>query len=211
MKILVVGCPRSGTTMTMQFFQYHPSVRTMFMEKFVLIRQPFNQFIKKYPYLKTDTWGEKITYVKPIIGRSGLTPVDYCEKWNKLFGNEARIIQIVRHPNDMWNSLLRLRKKQGRAKNIPKQVDRYIDSIIKYTSAIDSYPNCLTIKYEDVIDDSKTMTKKLYDFCWLPKGYYHKKKMRKNRIFAYKKDGILIKRDFSKVIEELNKIEGIKY
>ena len=110
MKILVIGFPRSGTTMMQRIIRQHPDVKKVFFETNLMKligTEKENLLNKKFPQGKNI--GEKVIYEKEVMGKAtndAPTPVDYCKMWNKGFKNEARIIQIIRHPYDVWNSLL---------------------------------------------------------------------------------------------------------
>lgn len=56
MKILVVGFPRSGTTLTYRIFKTHPQVEEMNFEKYVLLNK---SLIKSFNLI------EGIKYEKP--------------------------------------------------------------------------------------------------------------------------------------------------
>ena len=109
MKILVVGFPRSGTTLTYRIFKTHPQVEKMVFEKRLLL----NRHLMK-SFTPGKNCGEKVIYEKRVIGKIGISTyniVDYCKDWNKLFKDEARIVQIIRHPLHSLNSLAISKKK----------------------------------------------------------------------------------------------------
>ncbi len=219
MKILIVGLPRSGTSLTTRIIRRNPLVKIIYFENFILLdrgnRSLYDRkgFFKKYKSLAmTKHFGEKIIWTKRNRGKAfaNITPIDYCRKWNEIFGEEARILHIVRHPMDSWNSLFHLRTKQRRAKNIKEQFEWYKEYVGEMTEELLTYENCLSFKYEDLILD-KSFIEKIYKFCGLP-NYEIKEKLREKRAFAHKSHGlILVKEDYSNIIEVLNKVEGVVY
>ncbi len=108
---------------------------------------------------------EKIIYERPHLGKTKTRwkYVDYCNKWNERFGKDARIIQIVRHPYDQWNSVIR---KKYIARNttdtIPRQLREYFNCVPQYTQEVLNHSNSLSIKYEELTSHPKETIKQLY-------------------------------------------------
>lgn len=228
MKVLVIGFPRSGTTKMVRLVDAHPSNQHIFIEKFVILNKPrYKQWLEKnkthngQPFnWKEDNWCEKIVYESEYhpdfwIRRTTLTPMDYCRKFTKWFGKQARIIHIIRHPSDTWNSLYNMRKGQGkRFQNVPKEIKEYIRFVPTIVKELAEMPNCLTVKYEDIILKPKPMSKLVYEFCgyeWTKQRTF--KKLNTTRAFAHKRQGLKYpsKYQFKTVVEAMNKIEGVQY
>jgi hypothetical protein len=212
-------------------FKQHPQVEKTFFETKLLRKFPNKkQLIALYPPFKQGkNCAEKIIYQGLTFGeKTQDTPVTYCDRWNKFFKQEAKIIQVMRHPRDVWNSLLlKLYIKRHWEHKIIEKLNDYFDCIGKNFREIDKYKNSLTIKYEDLVLDNKKMTSKIYDFCEL-QPYNFKAKMKTNKVFWYKKIGMRIDTDerlrkyrnefneifnkrLPKTIVELNKFPGTKY
>ncbi len=231
MKALIIAYPRSGTSLTLRLFNGHPDVERTFFETKLLRKFPEKRrLVNLYkPFDKGRNCAEKIIYEGATFG-SGTkhTPQLYCTKWNQFFGNEAKIIQIVRHPKDVWNSLLlkEFIKRRWTHIIIPR-LNMYFDSFGKILNDIDYYENCLTIKYEDLILNSKPTIKKIYKFCELS-PFDYKERMKIRKVFLYKEIGMRIDTDprlykyrkefnrifyrrLPKLIENLNKFPGIEY
>lgn len=197
MKILVIAFPRSGTTLLFRTIQQHPQMKGMVFEGNVLKKSGEKHMMylnRTFP--KGKNIGEKVIYEKDIIGKknsNSLTPVDYCELWNNKFKDESRIIQIIRHPYDSWNSLL-LKKYASRhiESSIPRMLKAYFDFVPIYFNMISKFENCLTIKYEDLISNSNRIIKKIYTHCDLNSSFRTKEEMRQGRLFAYKRNGLAI-------------------
>ena len=135
-KILIIGFPRSGTSLMYRIIKQHPEVRKMFFEANMLKRvgtdseNTLNHF-----FTIRETVGEKIIYEKDRMGKlsTSPTPVDYCKMWNKRFKKGARIIQIIRHPYDVWNSLIMKKYVNRNIKHsIPRMTEKYFDFIPIY-------------------------------------------------------------------------------
>jgi len=238
MKIQIIAFPRSGTTLMKRTVESHPDVRKIFFETLLLRKRSKEQLIKKYPVFSPGiNCGEKNIYAKPYFGKgrpkspTDMTPLEYCKKWNKFFGKEARIIQIVRHPFDVWNSILLKRYiKQGRQDSAIRNLKLYFESFPKYIQQIDRMKNCMTLKYEDLILNFDDKSSEIYSFCNLSTNHINirSETMRTGRVFAHEKRGLVIRKDkrinkyhkeFSKImnnklpelIEILNKFPGPKY
>lgn len=232
MKILVIAFPRSGTTLIYRTIKKHPQMKEMIFERNVLKKT--GNVHKNYlnrTFSKGKNIGEKVIYERDRMGKKNTnapTPVDYCELWNNRFKDESRIIQIIRHPYDCWNSLL-LKKYAARhiEHSIPRMLKAYFDFIPTYFNTISKFENCLTIKYEDLISNSDELIENIYTYCSLDPLFKSKEIMRQGRLFAYKRQGLAIhsprfekqKTAFMKILEEniedclkiLNKFPGPEY
>jgi len=223
-KVLVVGFPRSGTTLTYRTCKKHPQMAGMFNEEHIIRSRSSSRFqfttknylCNKYPKFKLNH-GDKLIYEKRVIGKrhlSNITVVEYCEKWNELFGSDARIIQIVRHPLDSWNSIIKMKyRKRGKMKQIPRMIDEYITYIPKYTEMIADLKSCLTIKYENMVSNFKEISARIYEHCNLD-PFNYSEPMRVGRIFNHRKNGFILKRvdsRFNDVIKVFNKFDGPVY
>jgi len=216
MKILVVGFPRSGTSLTHRIFAKHPEVKGMLFEKWALKQGATKkELIGKYPMFR-NTCGEKTIWEKRVTGKIGKTNeniIDYCLKWNDWFKDEARIIQIVRHPFDSLNSLVISKKRFPRGPSFKTVYPEYLNNASRFIDGIKSIPNCMTIKYEDLISNPEPMIKKMYKHCNIDANHKHQEKMKTGRIFNYKEKDFLFKYDdrLKNIIDTFNKIKGVKY
>ena len=222
MKILIIGFQRSGTTLLRRLFAAHPEVRQILHEEFLLTRFKTKGEIARY--LKTrktqidkQTWGDKTPFY-PNIRK---IPVSrYCGIWNELFGSQARIIHVVRHPYDVAFSVQRKYSKQ----TFQKAVTLYRKSIINSVKATLSMPTAITFKYEDLVLNPDKIVPQLFEFCNLEASVDFRKLLKnwenpkyqsfdRSRVFAYKGQKIpKLKEPLNNIIIELNKlVEGPEY
>ena len=214
-KILVVGFPRSGTSLTNRIFNRHPDVSKMLFEKWLLKHVASKRDIPKiYPKMVGDTYGEKVIWGKRTTGKNtNQTIYEYCLKWNEMFGVEAKIIQIIRHPYDTLNSLVTSKRRLPRGPRFEKNYSEYVKFASVFVDQIMKIPNCLTIKYENLISNLDEMTSMMYTHCEIDPTHTHAEKMKSDRIFNYKQKEFLFNynKELRKVIDMFNKVNGIKY
>ncbi len=214
MKIFLTGFQRSGTTLLRHVVYNHPDARIMYHEICVL-KKPCN-FIKFD--IDKENWGEKLPWFTNKTKFYKKSIFEYCKAWNDKFKSESKIIQIVRHPIDVLYSNLRTFKfTYKRTYNL---MNRFFPITIP---KIDSFPNCLSIKFEDLVINPFETLYKVYNFIGLDtsddviNGVINNKRYRlkgiiKDRAFAYKTDPTEIpKFDYTKINNTLNKISGVKY
>lgn len=210
MKILVVGFPRSGTTLTYRIFKTHPQVSKMIFEQRILMNKRLMS-----SFTPGKICGEKVIYAKRVMGKIGKSKyniVNYCNDWNNTFKDEARIIQIVRYPLDSLNSLVISKKRHPRGPSASKVYQEYLKYIPQYTLGISALNNCLTIKYEDLVMNPDEVIPNLYKHCDL-KVVKFKEKMKIKRVFNHKEKDFLLTWDdrLKNVVNIFNTLPGIKY
>ncbi len=214
MKILVVGFPRSGTSLTNRIFDKHPDVSKMLFEKWLLKQvKSINQISKKFPNM-VGTYGEKVIWGSRIACKGTQQSIfDYCIEWNDTFGEEAKIIQLIRHPYDTLNSLFSSKKRFPRGPAFTKNYSEYLQFAPIFIQKINNLSNSLTVKYENLISDLDNTTKAMYGHCGINPSHKHSEKMKIKRIFNYKHKDLLFKYDdrLKDVIDIMNSIEGVKY
>lgn len=215
MKILVVGYPRSGTTLLRRIFQRHPNVSTMLHERYILDGRS-REDLQQLPFFNSEHWGEKDIYTQKNCYNIhtkrllNITILDYCNLWIKTFGlDQSKIIHIVRHPFDVLDSLIKKAARRYK-RNLTKRekyniISLYMSVVPNYTKAISDLPNCMTIKYEKLVLDKGKVTKNLFRFCGLPETN-DPERAKIERVLAYKRkkfnfdveDTIKIMNDFGK-------------
>lgn len=216
MKILVVGFPRSGTSLTHRIFKNNPDVKSMFFEKWLLRNvKTKKQLLEKHPVFKY-TCGEKVINAKRVIGKIGtsnFTIVDYCMQWNDWFGDEAKIIQLVRHPCDSLNSLVISKKRHPRGPAFGNVYREYLNYIPQFADDIFNISNCLTVKYENLLSNPKKVIKDMYAHCNINSDFIFQEKIKVGRAFNYKHKDLLFEYNpmLEKAIEVFNQVEGPTY
>jgi len=191
MRILVVGFPRSGTSLTYRIFEKHPEVQRMFFEKWIIKKSKTKkEFYNRFPMFRNEklTYGEKVICEKRVTGKIGKTSqtiVDYCLRWNDWFGKNARIVQIVRYPIDALNSLVVSKKKFPRGPGFGTIYKEYLKYIPTYLFEISKIENCMTIKYENLLEEPKKIIRELYTHCDLNPNFEFKERIKKEKAFRY--------------------------
>jgi hypothetical protein len=169
MKILVVGYQRSGTTLLRRLIGLHPNVVSMIHEKKLLkhgkskkdILTFVNKFTKK---CKLDnTWGEKV----PFYGNDSI--LSYCRKWINIFGDEARIVHIIRHPIDVAISNVKMKRSPARSvEKAIKLYERVYPRILKEIEKNDVLnKKTIIISFETLLEDPKKTLSRIFAFCKL--------------------------------------------
>jgi len=227
MKILAVGFQRSGTTVLKRLMQQLPDVKHFFHELRLLKSHESKDDIARWLMHKKGTdidkvhWGEKV----PFYGKNEKQSINYCNKWNRLFLPDARIIHIVRHPLCVGISTIEFRP--GKLKLNPS-IEMHCNHIPKLITHLhENCDNVLQIKYEDLMQTPLEIMKKICKFCKLNPDIDHlfsqddqdritmgNQTIVAGRAFRYKTyprlDDITV--DVKDCIETINKyVEGVPY
>lgn len=222
MKILLVGFQRSGTTLLRRILQAHPEIHRVFHEAFILIknktRNQVLQFAQKHGINNPtkETWGEKVPYYP---GAKKYNIIRYCERWNKYFGEDSRIIHIVRHPYDIANSVV---KKYKNITNVNQPLKIYEKIMCRSIPEIDDIKNSIIVKYEDLLLNPQETVFKIYSICGVNPTVNFEANLKQiknkkyrmidpSRAFAYKDSLFSTDIEVEHIIDMLNKIEGVKY
>jgi len=169
MKILIVGYQRSGTTLLRRLIGLHPDVVSMIHEKKLLkygknkkkVLEYANRFSQK---CKLDNnWGEKV----PFYGDVGI--LSYCKKWIKIFGDEARIVHIIRHPVDVAISNVKMNRSPARSvKKAIKLYEKVYPKLLEQIEEIDEVRRkTFIISFETLVTNPKEAMTDIFVFCKL--------------------------------------------
>lgn len=212
MKILVVGFPRSGTSLTHRIFKKHPEMKRMFFEKFMIKNRSKKELIKAEKVFSPGVnCGEKIIYTRRRVKKDGsMSVIDYCKKWNEFFGEEAKIIQPIRHPIDSWTSMKKNGVHRKNQEIMEKLYNLYFDIIPECTEIINSFENCFTFKYENLVMNKDEVVKELYSFCNLS-NFNFDERMKERRVFANKSLPYYTHEKIQDALDVFNKFDGAKY
>jgi hypothetical protein len=225
MKILIIGFGRSGTTLTYRTFRRHKQVQKAFLESCYVALYSKEKLMKKFPVFNEGfICAEKINYSGDRISKPKfvleMTPHEYCQRWIQYFGDEARIVQVIRHPLDTLTSLIIKRGRKMKARKNLKEIEiediplkirdnlenDYFNAIPKYPQLIASLQQTITFKYEDLLLNTQPTLNKIFKFCGLDVGSCEN--LRKDRAFNYKKSKFQVDRPIENIINVFNSIAG---
>jgi len=221
MQILIVGFQRSGTTLLRRILQTHPDIRQMFHEQFLLRacnnKNELIQFVDSKginPFI--ENWGEKAPFYPNV---RGISAIDYCRRWKRYFGQNGRILHIVRHPIDVALSVVKKRGKGGVEHPL-----RLYKSIMRLNiSKIQNIKNSFTFKYEDMLLNPDVMIPKIYECCGVDMNVDFRENLMAlenpkyqnldpSRVFAYKNNPPDIDIKLDGVYDFINKrVGGVEY
>lgn len=226
MNVLIVGFGRSGTTLTYRIFRHNPRIRGSFLETCLLYFFRGDKLYRNYPSFKIGAC-EKVIYGgdylrKRKFGTLDISIVDYCNMWLDRFGDDCRIIHIIRYPLDSIYSLIAKKgRKLGLYKGfkihlVPSNLQEdiikgYLNVVPKYAKQIAGLPKTLTVKYEDIILEKGTIGN-MYKFCNLPRVSFPEE-LRTTRVFGYKRTGFNIDDSVNHIVDTFNEIcpKGVRY
>ena len=169
MKILIVGYQRSGTTLLRRLIGLHPDVVSIIHEKRILKYGKNKKDVLVYAnklsgkYKLDNNWGEKV----PFYGNAGI--LSYCKKWINIFGDEARIVHIIRHPIDVAISNVKMKKSPART--VEKAIDLYekvYPKLLKEIEKIDTVrKKTIVVSFETLVMNPKKTMSQIFAFCKL--------------------------------------------
>ena len=211
-KILITGFKHSGTTMLMQLLRNHPQVGWIEMEEGYIEYDKPKEWVlmmarKRTPNLKTHVWGEKLPWGNRPDDKNAERAIRFTKRWLKMFGKQARVLHILRHPMDVASS--------GRPDGNPgnKTLKQIMNTVPKYIDYINNSMYSATIIYEDLLQDPREHLHNIFNFCGLmstekildvvigsPLKYG---KINPARAYAFEKKGVPSQVDYSKIIERL--------
>jgi len=211
-KIFITGFRHSGTTMTMQLIKAHPQVGWIENEEsYIEFDKPKKWVLQmashKVKNLKRYAWGEKIPWGVRAEDKNGERAIKVSKKWLKYFGADARVIQVVRHPIDVFLS--------GRSGTqvLQKEFNWIINTVEKVIEYINTQPRCGAVVYEDLL---KNPEGHLQNICSFLKLNSDEKTIRKvidtplkfgkinaDRAFAHRKKNVNFEFDYVNLTKKI--------
>lgn len=151
-RILIIGHQRSGTTLLRRLIEQHPEVKVIYHERRVVNKPKLLAKLRtKY---KDVVWGDKV----PWNSVSGNEVVSLSIKWAKAFGKNHRIVHIMRNPDGVKESNVKL--KWLPASGLKRRV---INSVSNVHSKL-KHLNYKAIRLEDLTSEPEKILKDIYAF-----------------------------------------------
>ena len=164
-KIFITGFKHSGTTMTMQLIKAHPQVGWIENEEgYIEFDKPKEWVLmmakKQVSDMKKYSWGEKIPWGIRSSDKDGKRAIRMIKKWFKFFGKDAKVIQVLRHPADVF-----LSDHDNIIKK--KEMDWLINTVEKVIDFINKDKRCGVVVYEELVTYPEIVIPKIFDFLRL--------------------------------------------
>lgn len=209
-KILITGFKHSGTTMLMQLLRNHPQVGWIEMEEsYVEYDKPKEWVLmmarKRTPNLKKKVWGEKIPWGNRPEDKDATRAIRFTKKWLKMFGKQARVLHIIRHPIDVASS--------GRPDGNPgnKTLNQILKTVPQYIDYINNSMYCATVVYEELVANPLDYLHNIFNFCGListekildvvTNSRLKYGRINKDRAYAFEKKGVESTIDYDAILE----------
>jgi len=211
-KIFITGFRHSGTTMTLSLIKAHPQVGWIENEEsYIEFDKPKEWVLQmashKVDDLKKYAWGEKIPWSVRPEDKDGKRVIQITKKWLKYFGKNARCIQVLRHPLDVFLS------SRGENVILEKELKWQVNTVDKVIDFMNTQPQCGIVIYEDLVSDPELHLAKIFEFLNLnnTKKIVDKVintplkfgKINADRAFAYKSKDVKFDFDYSKLVEKV--------
>ena len=178
--IFIVGMIRSGTTLTEQIIASHPEVGGGGEQRYWLAEAPGlvdleRQILNEDRFTEVrDRYLAVLRGLEPDASRvTDKMPTNYFVVWliYLAFPN-AKIIHVKRSPIDTALSIYMtdLAKPPEFAHSKRNIVDGYRDyqALMSHFEQVIPRESMMTIRYEDLVEDQETWTRRMLEFCGLP-------------------------------------------
>ena len=211
-KIFITGFRHSGTTMTMQLIKAHPQVGWIENEESYIEFDKDRKWMlmmagKKVDDLKKYAWGEKIPWGVRTGDKDGKRAIEMSKKWLKYFGKDARVLQVLRHPFDVFLS------DRGGNKILVKEMNWLTNTVEKVVEFMNTDKRCAIVSYEELVAYPEKSLTRIFEFLGLgaSKKIVDKVintplkfgKINSDRAFAYKSKDVKFEYDYSKLIQKV--------
>jgi len=163
--IIIGACPRSGTTLLLSILDSYPSIHAIQRQTYAFcswakesnkskkyipnrMDRLYREFVFHKSTTKSKRWCEK-------------TPrnIEYFDKILNYYESNVKLIHLIRDGRDIVTS-------KHPAHNSDKywvEINKWVDDV-KFGLKYADYPNVLTVKYEDLINNFDTEIKKISTF-----------------------------------------------
>ena len=210
-KIFITGFRHSGTTMTMQLIKAHPQVGWIENEEgYIEFDKPKKWVLrmakKQVNDMKKYSWGEKIPWGIRSSDKDGKRAIEMTKKWLKYFGKDARVIQVLRHPADVF-----LSDRDNIIKK--KEMNWLINTVEKVSDFMNKDKRCGIVVYEELITYPEICLPKIFDFLRLKTNekIINKVintplkfgKINSDRAFAYKSKSVKFEYDYAELVRKI--------
>jgi hypothetical protein len=211
-KIFITGFRHSGTTMTHQLIKSHPQVGWIENEEsYIEFDKPKKWVLQmashKVDDLKKYAWGEKIPWGVRIEDKDGHRAIKITKKWLNYFGRQARCIQVLRHPLDVF-----LSDRRGNS-ILTKEFKWQVNTVDKVIDFMNTDTRCAIVIYEELVTYPEVHLPEIFKFLKLN----HSKKIvdkvinsplkfgkiNADRAFAYRSKDVKFKYDYSKLVRKV--------
>jgi len=180
MYLLIIGAPRSGTTLLASMIGVHPDVAMLIEDRWFSIKKLTGKKVlaNKLCIPIQLELTKRATYFSRLMKKLGWYQNYTASKFNiedylKLDG--IKIISLIRDRSDVVNSIIKRGKKEKRIAE--KRWNRAIEIMHELNT---NYPEkTITISYEDLVIQPENLLKKISDFIGIDfqpqmlEGYKH--------------------------------------
>ena len=157
--IIIGACPRSGTTMLLSILDAHPHIYGIQNQTYAFASWNSNDQPNRLDRLYREFIFNKIPENKNRWCEKTPKNIKYFDKILDYFGDNARLIHVVRDGRDVVTS--------KHPKHTPDQywvsVKRWINDV-SFGLSFNDRPNVYTIRYEDLIENYDEEIEKLLNF-----------------------------------------------
>ena len=212
-RIFITGYRHSGTTMTHQLIKAHPQVGWIENEEsYIEFNRPREWVLmmasQKVSNLKKYAWGEKIPWGNRDTDKDGKRVIQISKKWLRYFNKEGRVLQVLRHPFDVFLS------DRGGNKILKKEFGWQVNTVEKVIEYMNTDSRCAVVVYEELVTYPEMVLPKIFKFLGLDDSEKIVKKVintplkfdkiNSDRAFAHKSKDIKFDYDYYKLVRKVS-------
>lgn len=211
-KLLITGFKHSGTTMMMQLLNAHPQVARIENEKGFIQYDHSKQWIRSMasincPDPKKYVCGDKLPWETRPEDFKAERAINFSNKWLKVFGNDARIICMLRHPLDTSLSRYPFQSNDSLKKD-EKMYEYFTKSVPIYLSWLNSKDKCAIVVYEELLKNPIIFLQRIFKFLKIQNNrkiinkILEKWPIDESRAYSFIRKGIYDSYDYERLIEQ---------